>query len=403
LEPIGVYLKSYMDALLLLAESRGYVMNTGTGPVEWDLEAIVEALNAGEPYDAFVAQLAEAHLTRHGALGIDGTPAPMLLQNGFTDDVFPPREGLKLYNDLHRRFENPDVVLLMGDYGHSRSANRDLAAEAFNDIATEFFNSRLKDEGDGPAPGSVFVYEMTCPAVGDDAALERGPFTAPSWRELAPERVGFGADGVQTVAWLGGDPSVGLNFDPIPQTNPLFGTFDPCKTVPPPTWPPGTVATADLNVDEAFTMAGLPTIRADVVTVGSFGQLNGRLYDVDAEGNHRLITRGTYRLEPNQSGEIVFQLQGNAYTFEAGRTILLELAPSDAPTFRQPDRPFVVEVTDLSIELPVLAAGSAPGDVEGGDGSGGGGAAIPATGGGAAAAMLIALTSASIVRRRRVG
>ncbi|MDX1511920.1 MAG: hypothetical protein R3249_11275, partial [Nitriliruptorales bacterium] len=151
IEPPGIFIQSFTDALLVLAEANGYVRNTGSGD-ESDVEMVVASWNAGEPYAPFMEAVHEGFLAHHASLGIQGEPAPMLLQNGFSDDILPIREALKLYNDLHRRFEHPDVALLFGDHGHSRSGNRDGAAVAFNDIATAFFDSRLKGEGDGPAP-----------------------------------------------------------------------------------------------------------------------------------------------------------------------------------------------------------------------------------------------------------
>ena len=121
---------------------------------------------------------------------------------------------------------------------------------------------------------------------------------------------------------------------------------------------------------------------------------------MDADGNHRLVTRGVYRLEDNQVGELVFQLNGKASTFEAGHTILLELAPSDAPTFRATTLPFTVQVENLSIELPVLedsaTVGEAPAPAANPAED-----SLPATGAGLVLAGLLVLAAAGAVRRGR--
>lgn len=405
-DPIGVYLKSYIDALLLLSESRGYVQNTGTGEFEWDLERIVLELNAGEPYDAVIDEIGDAIIARHGALFLDGEPAPTLLQSGWTDDVFPPRESLKHYQRIREQFgEDAPVAVLLSDYGHARSSNRDASSTAFNDAAFAWFERYLKDDVDAgePAPGSVTAWSLTCPA-GPDGAAEGGPFVAPDWASLHPTSVTFGDPAPQTVVNPGGDPTVGLEFDPIPQTNPLFATFDPCKTVPAPSPPPGTVATYDLDITEPTLMMGLPTIRGELTATGLFPQLAGRLYEVDADGNHRLLTRGVYRVEDGQDGPFTFQLNGNAYELQPGTTLRLELAPSDAPQFRQPTTPFSVEVRDVTVELPTRPLAS-PGDV---DEDGAPDPApqpepspgLPATGGGLVAVGLLALGGAALLRRR---
>jgi predicted acyl esterase len=89
-----------------------------------------------------------------------------------------------------------------------------------------------------------------------------------------------------------------------------------------------------------------------VVTTGSYGQIDARLWDVLASGQERLISRGVYRLSENQAGTITFQLHGNAYEFANGDTVKLELLGRDAPYYRPDNSPFTVELTNLSAVLP---------------------------------------------------
>ena len=110
-------------------------------------------------------------------------------------------------------------------------------------------------------------------------------------------------------------------------------------------------------------MLGLPTIQATIKTAGKYGNLVGRLWDVSG-GQRRLITRGVYRLNNNQTGKITFQLHGNAYTFAAGHTIKLELLPQDSPYYQNSKGIYSVKVTKLTLELPSRdAANSAKGIV----------------------------------------
>jgi predicted acyl esterase len=98
-------------------------------------------------------------------------------------------------------------------------------------------------------------------------------------------------------------------------------------------------------------MIGLPTVHATIKTKGNYGELAARVYDV-FEGQERLITRGEFRLLNNQKGEITFQLHGNAYKFEKGHTIQLELLGQDPNYLRKSNGTFSASVSKLSLSLP---------------------------------------------------
>jgi predicted acyl esterase len=101
-----------------------------------------------------------------------------------------------------------------------------------------------------------------------------------------------------------------------------------------------------------FTLMGLPTVTATVKTLGPFGEIAARLWDVLPDGEQRLISRGVYRLGESQTGAITFQLHGNGYRFPAGDTVKLELLGRDAPYYRASNGTFSVEVSNLSVSLP---------------------------------------------------
>jgi predicted acyl esterase len=143
----------------------------------------------------------------------------------------------------------------------------------------------------------------------------------------------------------GGDSQDGPPFDPI------AGTSDACKTIT----PNGSSGTAVYTMkSHGFTMLGLPTVRATIKTMGPYGELDSRLYDVLPNGSERLISRGTYRLLNNQTGKIVFQLHGNGYHFAAGHRVKLELRGNDASYYRASnDTAFTVQVSKLTVSLPL--------------------------------------------------
>jgi predicted esterase len=353
LSPLGVMSQSYTQALYGLAATTGYVAKPLVPATSaWDLNTAVAKLDLGEPYGADVRAIAQEFRRFHGSMDIPGPPAPLLLENGWSDDFFPITESLRKYNSVRADFPRAYVAMLLGDVGHSRDANRHRASLAFNNAASAFFDAKLKGIAGGPANGSVLTYTTTCPALGATAIQDGGPYRARSWAAIHPDQVLVRGAGAQTINSTGGDPTVGLKFDPIPSTNPL-GTGDPCKSIPT-TRARGT-AVYQRAINGRFTLLGRPTVRATIATTGSGGQIAARLWDVAPSGSQRLITRGVYRLTNNQTGALTFQLNGNGYTFRSGHIVKLELAPSDAPTYRASNGLFSVKVSNLTMTLPILA------------------------------------------------
>jgi predicted acyl esterase len=341
--PPGIPIQSYIEGLYALGNASGFYSPPGV-----DMTADITNWNArvlqGEPYSDPIAQMILNQIfSFHQGFATPGSnPAPLLIQNGWTDDLFPPAEALRVYNSLRVANPNADVALQFGDLGHSRGSNKANADRVFNDQASAFFDEHLKGASDTPppAPGSVTAFTQTCPQTADAG----GPFTAESWPAIRPSAVRFASTDPQTVTSGGGNPQTGGGYDPI------AGTSDSCKQVAAET-APGT-AVYELPKSKGFTMLGLPTVVATIETQGVNGQLDSRLWDVDPDGNQTLISRGAYRLEDNQTGRITFQLHGNAWRFAAGHVPKLELLGQDAPYLRPSNGAFQVTVKDLVIELP---------------------------------------------------
>jgi hypothetical protein len=334
--PIGVEIQSYVSGLFSLGQSKGYVPPAGADP-QADLSTWFGVINAGEPYGADAQAIADQIYTYHQGYGLSGTPAPLLSESGWTDDLFPPEQSLRVYNKV--RSLGGYVALQFGDLGHSRGSNKVNTNQAFNAQGAAFFDAELHGIGAPPASGSVTAYTQTCPA----SAPAAGPYTAASWPALHPGTQQFGSAVPQTATSGGGNPSIAAAFDPI------AGTTDACKTVTAETDPGTAVYTM---TSPGFTLMGLPTITATVNTVGPFGELTARLWDVLPDGTQRLISRGVYRLTGNQAGQVSFQLHGNGYQFAAGDTVKLETLGRDALYYRASNWTFSVQISNLTVSLP---------------------------------------------------
>ena len=349
-DPIGVEIASYVSGLFALGGSSGYYCGEPPAVPCTDSSANLPfqyaEVTRGEPVDSTDMALADDIYTNHQAYGLPlpaGGPAPLLLQNGWTDDLFPPSQALRAYNQILASNPKARISLQFADLGHSRGSNKPETDHAFQDQGSAFFDGYLMGHGKPLPSGSVEAFTQTCPAGAPDG----GPFTASSWAALHPLTLSFGSGAAQTVTATG-DAQDGPPFDPI------AGTTDACKTITSSSGPGTAVYTLPSH---GFTLLGLPTVTATINTTGPFGELDSRLYDVMPGGTERLISRGTYRLLDNQSGRITFQLHGNGYYFPPGDVVKLELRGNDAPYYRPSnDAAFTVQVSNLSMSLPLPAA-----------------------------------------------
>jgi fermentation-respiration switch protein FrsA (DUF1100 family) len=334
--PFGVMIQSYTAGLFALGQASGFIAPPGQDP-EADLSKWFAATNAGEPANPEDEAIAKQIYTYHQGYGLPGKPAAMLLESGWTDDLFPPSQSLRVYNAAHAA--KSYAALMVGDIGHSRGSNKENTDHAFNEEGARFFQAKLQHTTTAPPTNSVTAYTQTCPK----GAPAGGPFTSASWSRLHRHALSFGSSEPQLFTSAGGNAGTAGEFDPI------GGTSDACKTVAGETEP----NTANYTMTSpGFTLLGLPTVKATVKTLGPFGELVSRLWDVLPNGEQRLISRGIYRLNDNQEGAITFQLHGNGYQFPVGDTVKLQLLGRDAPYYRASNGTFSIEASNVTVSLP---------------------------------------------------
>ena len=343
--PLGIPIQSYIEGLFALGVTEGYYAPPGVDPradiVTWNTRVA-----AGDPTDdPLSGQIADEIYNFHQGFGCSGcgTPVPLLIENGWTDDLFPPREALRIYNSLRAADPSADVTLQFGDLGHDRGQNKPNADRHLTTRARSSSTSTsAATPPAAPAPGSVTTFTQTCPADADAG----GPFTASSWHAIHPGAVRFASTETHELPSTGGNPATGQAIDPI-------SGGGACGTVPDED-DPGTATIAG-RPSSGYTLMGLPTVRATVQVTGDYAQLDSRLWDLAPDGNRTLVSRGAYRLEAGQNGQtIVFQLNGNGWRFERGHVPQLELTGRDAPYLRPSNTPFTLSVSNVVVELPTL-------------------------------------------------
>jgi hypothetical protein len=355
---IGVMKQSFVSGLYATGQATSNYAPAGTDP-DADLITWFASINAGEPYDQnpLSQDIVDEITTHHSSYYIDDStsPAPMLISNGWTDDLFPADEAIRFYNRTRTNHPGTPISLIFSDHGHQRGQNKVPDATFRSRQLHEWFDHYVK--GDGPAPfQGVQTLTQTCggPSGGATGAFDDAnsdlPFQSPTWRQLSPGEVRFAGAASKTIAPEVSDQA-GTAFDPI-------GGGGACATAPGADQP----GTASYRLDPApaggFTLMGSPTIVADINSPGATSQLAARLLDIDpGTGNERLVARALYRPEINSGTEAtrqVFQLHPNGWKFDSGHIAKLELLPADQPYGRHSNGQATVTVSNLELRLPVL-------------------------------------------------
>lgn len=353
LNPFGVPIASYLNGLYLTGVLSGYYC--GSAPASSpcaDPEANITQdkawIDAGQPLPAEAKTALQGIYRFHGGYALHflkgaSTPSPLLIESGFTDELFPIEQALRVYGYLRSQNKQAPVALQLGDLGHSRGSNKPGLNHYFNDQAARFFAAHLLGaKKKAPAPGLVTAFTTTCPLSAPDG----GPFKATSWKGLHKGLFRFGGKSAHQFTSDGGSAEVARTFDPV------FGTKEACKTIP--FTPEENTATYFRTVKRGFTLLGRTTIEAQISTTGQYGQIDARLWDVSPEGTQLLVDRAVYALEPGQSGPLSFQLHGNGYHFAKNHKLELQLLARDAPYYQPGNFPFTVNVSNVQVTLPTL-------------------------------------------------
>jgi len=361
LSPIGVEKQSFVSGLYAEGNENGDYAPPGTNS-QADLTTWFAALNAGEPYDgnpedeSIATQIAQYHSPYYlldGAYGFGRVaPAPLLIANGFTDDLFPVDEAVRYYNLERSLYPSDPISLFDGDFGHQPANNKPGDLALLSTAIQNLFAYYLKGSGTEPQPSATATIE-TCPSTTPSA----GPYTAPTWAALHPGEVDYSSGAAQTISSAAGNPTISRAIDPIAGDG-------ACATVSSADQGAG-VATYRLPAvtGNGYTLLGSPTVIADLNVTGEFAFVAARLWDVDpSSGTETLVARGVYRIDSNApDGVQVFQLHPGAWHFAAGHIPKLELLGQDSPYVRTSNGQFTISVSDLQLRLPVHEVPGAPG------------------------------------------
>ena len=344
-EPKGVMKGSFVTGLYATGSASGFYAPPGADP-DADLTTWFARIAAGEPYDGDpqITAIADEIYQHHSSIAIDRSvpPAPIFAASGWTDDLFPVDEAIRLRNAVLEAHPGTPFALMFFDTGHQRGTNRRADRTRYQRHLAAWMEHYVKGDGSVRPLRGVETLTQTCPT----SAPSGGPFTAPSWPQMRRGEVRLSDAATHTLTNVAGNPDVARAIDPI------AGGGDACAEVSSDD-EPGTV---NLRLPPAtgkgYTLMGAPTVIADISTTGAFPQLNARLWDESPDGRQTLVARTVYR--PDAQGQQVFQLHGNGWRFAPGHRAKLQLLGRDAPYARPSNGAFQVSVSKLELRLPVV-------------------------------------------------
>jgi len=336
IRPGGVMKKSYNDVLYASGVTGGFYEPAG-GPFNADITTWKLLADLGEPERRDALAVGRELTGFHSWAGLSGPSAALIVQNGWTDDLFPAPEALRVYRTF-RAAPGARLSLQLGDLGHPRGSNDAGMTAAMTAQGNSFFDFYLKGQGSAPRHGSVLAYTQGCPGYPATAR-----FRAENWERLHPRSVGMGHRRPLRMSSRGGDAATAAAVDPI------VGGGKACATVP--AKRASGTATIGRRFGKPFTLLGMPTVESRIRTKGRGGFIAARLWDVHG-GQQLLVSRGLYRLRDNQRGRVVFQLFGNGWRFAKGHTAKLELLGRDPNYLRTSNFKFSVRLARTRVELP---------------------------------------------------
>jgi predicted acyl esterase len=355
---IGVMKQSFVSGLYATGQATSNYAPPGTDP-DADLTTWFAAINGGEPYDTnpLSQDIVDEITKHHSSYYIDDStaPAPLMMSNGFTDDLFPPDEAIRFYNRTRQRHPGVPFSLFFSDHGHQRGQGKVPDTTFRNRQTHAWLDYYVKGVGGEPFQG-VQTLTQACgsPSLGatgmfDDPDTDL-PYRASSWAAIQRGEVHFTDPDPHVIPPTINDQA-GQAFDPISGPG-------ACATAP----ATDQTGAASYRLEPApassFTVMGSATVIADINSQSATSQLAARLLDVDpATDEETLVARGLYRPEINSgsaSTRQVFQLHPAGYRFAPGHIAKLELLPADQPYGRNSNGQGTVTVSNLELRIPTV-------------------------------------------------
>jgi ABC-2 type transport system ATP-binding protein len=276
---------------------------------------------------------------------------PVFDVQGWTDDLFPATESLRMYRLLKRVSPDYPIKLYFGDVGHPRAANKPAEIELVLGMLAHWFDYWLKGTGTRPAfdvtaatttPGSRFARSLLI------RAAEPGGLAGDAVRLTADGPFALANQPAQTGG-IPADPIVGVAAGSL--VEPLAPKLVEAQALPTGgalmAWRVGRVTAGPL------WYVGQGRVRLRGTVAGADVQYDVRLWDRAPDGSVRLVDRGTFKVV-GSPGEIDIRIPlfGNSWRFPTGHDVLLEVSNVDAPFLRPNNLASTTVVQSVRLRLP---------------------------------------------------
>jgi len=191
----------------------------------------------------------------------------------------------------------------------------------------------------------------------DDGGPQIGP--APTFDALAPNTLNVDLMGSQMTTSTASPNPHSANSDPFAN---LLANGGKCAVETSPAGP-GVASYQSAPLPSKATMVGTTRVTVDFAASGQTDsmQLNARLYDVFPNGDAVLMDRGPRRLLPAEAtaGNVTFELHGDAWRFEPGHRVRVELAQDDDPFVHRSEPPSSATLTRVRLAIPIVESSQA--------------------------------------------
>jgi hypothetical protein len=376
--PVGVPLASNIDELFVSSElppasgfAGGFFATPGAVPffappgsdASADVAGWVARMNAGNPFiddegiDPILHRMLDEFDRRAPLYLTPNASVPIYQIEGFTDEIFPAEQALHIRNHLVSWRSDYPIKSFFGDLGHAVASNEIDVFTAAHSRGQAFLDHYLKESGPEP---EFDITAMTTDCLGQ----ARQTFSATSWQGLDASTDSFSSSSItvssavpQQLSFAGTTTSgpasaAGVVLDPVVRSE-VNGPG--CLTVP---------AVVDTGIAgwnfsvTPFTLLGTPQVAFTANVIGVDAEFNVRIFDVSVDGStETLVSRGTYRyvsavINPAPQ-TITFESSANAWEFQAGHSIRLEIVGNDSPYYQADNLPSVTVISSVSLVLPV--------------------------------------------------
>jgi predicted acyl esterase len=285
-----------------------------------------------------------------------GARLPILLVQGWTDDLFPAVEALRMYDALRSIDPAWPVALYLGDVGHPRAANKAGEIDHVLDLVVAWLDGWMP--GGAPPPVEVRAAITRAAAAPFDPA---DVVTAASYAALATGSTTLAFGGLPKVITFNPLNVSGFRWDPVVLAG--CAELQPCPSAPASDVVPGDVAAYEASAAAVaggarFLLATEPGVAVRIATFAHRVQLDVRLIDVAPDGARSLVTRGTLTIDtgsptvPIGTRTARIATFGNLWEVPPDHRLRLEITNVDAPYLRPTLVPSVTTLWDVRLTIP---------------------------------------------------